>query len=251
MHAEALPAAPEAVAGDLAELARAGKSVATINVALAALQHVHRQAGHALNRDNRAIFTVMAGIGRRSSRQIRRAAALELADLSPIIAGIEGDDVRDLRDRAVLLVGFFGALRRSEIVALDADGEKPRGGRSSRSVPRAGWYISPEPRLAQRRRRAIPRRNDELCAACAVERYLAAAGLTHGALFRPVSKAGRLIPRRLDATAVRHILGSRAGSNWFSPHSLRAGFITSAAKANVPEHVIPRTSRHKSADGCC
>ena len=47
---------------------------------------------------------------------------------------------------------------------------------------------------------------------------------------------------------MRHILKARAGDRQFSPHSLRAGFITSAAKANVPEHVIQRTSRHKSVD---
>ena len=69
-----------------------------------------------------------------------------------------------------------------------------------------------------------------------------------GALFRAVSRGGRLLERRLDATAVRHILKQREGGRRFSPHSLRAGFITSAAKANVPEHVIQRTSRHKSVE---
>jgi integrase len=67
-------------------------------------------------------------------------------------------------------------------------------------------------------------------------------------LFRPVSKGGRLLARRLDATGVRHILAQRAGAKVFSPHSLRAGFITSAAKRGFPEHVIQRASRHKSSD---
>ena len=95
---------------------------------------------------------------------------------------------------------------------------------------------------------AIARRDDALCATHALERYLGATGLIGGALFRPVSKAGRPLDRRLDATGLRHILFVRAGTTRFSPHSLRAGFITSAAKNGAPEHVIQRTSRHKSVD---
>ena len=62
-----------------------------------------------------------------------------------------------------------------------------------------------------------------------------------------MSKSGRLLCRRLDAASVRHILKVRAGAV-YSPHALRSGFITSAAKAGVPEHVIQATSRHKSVD---
>src|SRR4051812_2233031 len=91
----------------------------------------------------------------------------------------------------------------------------------------------------------IPRRTDDLCATRALEDYLAIAGVAGGPLFRAVSKAGRVLERRLDATSVRHILKARAGDRQFSPHSLRAGFITSAVRAHVPEHVIQRTSRHK------
>jgi integrase len=82
----------------------------------------------------------------------------------------------------------------------------------------------------------------------AVERYLAATRLTEGPLFRAVAKNGRLLARRIEATGVRHILRQRTGSRRFSPHGLRAGFITSAAAAGAPEHVIQATSRHKSAD---
>ena len=96
---------------------------------------------------------------------------------------------------------------------------------------------------------AIPRRADELCATAAFERYLAVAGITNGPLFRAVSKAGRLLARRLDASSVRHILkAARRRIATFSPHSLRSGFITSAANASVPEHLIQRTSRHKSVE---
>jgi site-specific recombinase XerD len=135
MHASPLPAASEAVAAFLAELASAGKSVATVKGALAAIRFVHREAGHALGRNTRAIAAVMAGIARRSSRPIKRAAALKLDDMRSLVSAIGGEDVRSLRDRALLLVGFFGALRRSELVALDVAGNNVRA-QLGRSPPR-------------------------------------------------------------------------------------------------------------------
>lgn len=245
LHAEPLPASPEAVAAYLAELARSGKSVATVNVALSAILHFHKDAGHDLDRSHRAIHSVMAGIARRSGRPIRRAAPLELAELRRLIAGIEGESLRGYRDRALLLVGFFGALRRSEIAFLDVSGRSPIEIREEGLV----LNLTATKASAATQTVAIPRRSDELCAATAVERYLEAAGLTRGPLFRAISRGGRLLDRRLDATSVRHILKQRtARSEGFTPHSLSAGFITSAARGGAPEHVIQRTSRHKSVE---
>jgi integrase len=244
MHAPSLPAEPESIAAYLAELARDGKSVATIKGALAAILYLHRQQGHRVDSHAPAIAAVMAGITRRASRPIRRAPALELDGLRGVIADIEGEDLRALRDRALLLVGFFGALRRSELVALDIKGRTfvetlPQGLILHLTAPKAS---------AATQSVCIPRRTDELCATRAVEQYLARTGIARGPLFRAISKGEKLLERRLDATSVRHILKARAGDRQVSPHSLRAGFITSAAKANVPEHVIQRTSRHKSVE---
>jgi integrase len=244
MHTSPLPAEAETIAAYLAELARAGKSVATIKGALAAILYVHREQGHAIDSATPAIATVMAGITRRSSRPIRRAPALEIESLRSVIASISGSDLRSLRDRALLLIGFFGALRRSELVALDIKG------RTFAEILPQGLilHLTATKASAATQSVCIPRRADELCATRAVEEYLATAGISHGPLFPAVSKAGRLLERRLDATSVRHILKARAGDRKLSPHSLRSGFITSAAKRGVPEHVIQATSRHKSAD---
>jgi site-specific recombinase XerD len=246
MHTAPLPAAPEAVAAYLGELARAGKSVATVRAALAAIQYYHRAAGHTLQREAGPIAAVLAGIVRTASRPLKRARALELERLRAIIAGITGEDLRALRDRALLLLGFFGALRRSELVALDASA----AGRSFAEIRPEGLVLHLTATKASAATQSIylPRRGDALCAASALERYLAAAGLAHGPLFRPVSKAGRLLIRRLNAASVRHILHERFGHDGISPHALRSGFITSAARRGVPEHVIQRTSRHKSVE---
>ena len=137
MHASPLPAAPETIAAYLAELARAGKSVATIKGALAAILYVHREQGHRIDAAAPAIATVMAGITRKSSRPIRRAAALELGSLRAIIADIEGDDVRaPARPRAAarrLLWRAAGAPSSSPSTSKDAP--------LSRSAPRASSCI--------------------------------------------------------------------------------------------------------------
>jgi integrase len=244
MRVDALPAPPEAIAAYLAELATEDKSVATIKGALAAILYTHRAQGHRLETQVPAIAAVMAGITRRASRPNRRARALELDQLPLIIANIGGEDLRGLRDRALLLIGFFGALRRSELVGLDVTG------RSYVEIRPEGLILHLTATKGSNATQAvcIPRRSDELCATRALEQYLAAAGITHGPLFCAISKAGRLLDHRLDATSVRHILKQRAGDRQLSPHSLRAGFITSAAKRGIPEHLIQRTSRHKSAD---
>jgi integrase len=185
----------------------------------------------------------MAGITRRASRPIKRARALELEGLRSVIATIGGSDLRAVRDRALLLLGFFGALRRSELVALDVKG------RSYAKICAEGLilHLTATKASAATQTVCVPRRTDELCATRALEQYLAAASITQGPLFRAIGRGGRLQECRLDAGSVRHILKARAGGQ-FSPHSLRAGFITSAAKRGVAEHLIQRASRHKSVE---
>jgi integrase len=245
MHTDALPAAPEAIAAYLAELADAGRSLATIKGALASILFFHRQAGHALERRQPAIAAVMGGIARRVSRPIRHAAPLELKELRRVLAGIEGDSLCEVRDRALLLVGFFGALRRSEIAALDVTGRSPIEFTDNGLI----LHLTGTKGSAATQAIAIPRRNDELCAVRAVQSYLELSSITCGPLFRAINKGGRLSSRRLDGASVRHILMERFGrSAGFTPHSLRVGFITSAAEAGAPEHAIQRTSRHKSVE---
>jgi site-specific recombinase XerD len=219
--------------------------------------HAHErfasEAGHALPRTHPAIAAVMAGIARANARPIRRAAPLAIEHLRRIVAGMDGKDLRSLRDRALLLVGFFGALRRSELVALDVAGGNAAvadnvAGRSLVEIGTQGLvlHLTGTKASAATQTVALPRRGDELCAAAALERYIAAADITNGPLFCAISKADRLLGRRLEAGSVRHILRERSGISAFSPHSLRAGFITSAANAKAPEHLIQRISRHKS-----
>lgn len=246
MGTQPLPADPQAVAAWLAELARQGKSMSRVTVCLSAVLHGHRSAGHALDGRHPSVSTVMRGIARMAARPIRRAAPVTIEILEAALSRVEGHDVRSLRDRAILLVAFWGALRRSEVTALDITGRSPI------TITADGLILQLTATKTSRKTEtvAIPRGQGPLCAVAAVETYLAASGIRQGPLFRAISKSGRLLDRRLDTSSIAHILARLFGDSRgrFSPHSLRAGFVTAAAKAGAPEHTIQRTTRHRSVD---
>lgn len=249
-HVDAVAASATAVAAYLASRANQGRSVATVGLALAAIQSGQRAAGRTLDRKQPIVAEVRAGIARKCARPTRHAAPLGLSDLRTAIQAIAGDDddMRALRDRALLLVSYFAALRRSEVVALDVTGRSPVEIHAQGVLLR----LTGTKTGAATQAVAVPRRNDDLCPVAALEQYLDAARFTDGPLFRAISKSGRLLERRLEATAVRHILVTRLANagvtGRFSPHGLRAGFISAAAHAGVPEAAIAKVSRHRSAD---
>ena len=152
---------------------------------------------------------------------------------------------RTTRDRALLLLGF-AAFRRSELVALDVadleetdDGFKVTIRRSKTDQEGHGATI------------AIVR-GHHACPVKAVKAWLAA-GISEGPLFRPVAKGGRLGTQRLSAKAVCEIVKAYAGrlglkASDFGAHSLRAGFLTSAARRGASVFKMRDVSRHKSMD---
>jgi integrase len=153
----------------------------------------------------------------------------------------------DIRNRAILCVGFWGALRRSELVALDViDLAEAREGLDVRvrksKTDQEGTHHPV----------AVPYRPEEpVCPVRAWQAWRSAAGLIAGPAFRSISTHGRLLDGRLPANRVNAIVKNavaRLGEDpeRYSAHSLRAGFITSAAKKRVPEWAIRRHTRHQT-----
>jgi len=152
-----------------------------------------------------------------------------------------------MRDKALLLLGFAGAFRRSELAQLNvADLEfRPEGlrviiRRSKTDQDGAGQIL------------AVVRGN-KACPVAALEAWLAHAEITDGPVFRPVLKGGRVLPERLSSQSVALIVkrhAERVGYNpaLFSGHSLRAGFLTSAAARGASLFKMMDVSRHRSAD---
>jgi site-specific recombinase XerD len=241
----ALPAAPETVAAYLA--ANAGTSKAsTLGRRIAAIRYAHKLAAHPLPTDAEGVKATMRGIRRtHGSARVRKAPALAGKVIGMVATA--PDKLAGLRDRALLLIGFGGALRRSELVALDvADIQETETGllvtiRGSKTdQEREGATI------------AIAR-GDVACPAKALREWLEAAGIESGPIFRPIDKAGTVRASRLTDRSVANIVKAYAGragfdASTFSGHSLRAGFLTSAAGKGASIFKMMDVSRHKSVD---
>jgi site-specific recombinase XerD len=190
----ALPAAPETVAAYLA--AHAGTSKAsTLGRRVAAIRYAHKLAGLPIPTDAEGVKATLRGIRRTfGSAKVRKAPAVAGKMLGMV--AIAPDNLAGLRDRALLLIGFGGALRRSELVALDvADVAETETGllviiRGSKTdQERAGVTI------------AIAR-GDIACPVKALRDWLAAAGIEAGPIFRPIDKAGTVRASRLTCRSV-------------------------------------------------
>ena len=179
---------------------------------------------------------------------MRKAAALTLAMLRQLVATCDAS-ARGRRDRALLLIGFAGALRRSELVALRAE-DVVTGTNELRLRIRRGKTD----KAGEGAEIGLPRgRHAETCPVRAFNDWQAVAKRKAGPLFRRVSAAGRIGDTALHPDAVRRILGHRAGLaelelegfGRLSAHALRVGFITEAYGQGVRDEDIMRHTRHR------
>jgi integrase len=240
----ALPANPVDVGAYLAYKAR-GVSPASLRLRLAAIAAAHRAAGLADTSKDPTVKAVLRGIQRTRRVEARRKTPLVVAAMRAVLAGL-ADDARGERDRALLLIGWGAALRRSELVALDwRDVE----------VADEGLVVhirrSKIDQLGRGQAVGIP--HHENAAYDAVRAYLAwqsRVGPETLAVFRPVTRTGWVLERRLQPREVARIVkrvADRAGLvGDYSGHSLRAGFATAAAAAGASERSIMAQTRHQS-----
>ena len=164
----------------------------------------------------------------------------------PLSLGAMGDRLKDLRDRALLLIGFAGGLRRSELAAINLiDVERVR----------EGIILTIRPSKTDQdgvgRRIGVPFGRTIHCPVRALENGLTAARIEDGPVFRPVDRHGRVSVGRLSGEAVPLIVRDRMaatafGSTGHSGHSLRAGFATSATRAGVSTFKIRQQTGHAS-----
>ncbi len=242
----ALPAQSETVAAFLAAEANRGAKTSTIGRRLAAIRYAHKLAGYEPPTNSEAVKATLRGIRRTSgSAPVRKAPAT--ADKVLAMVGKADTDIKGLRDRALLLLGFAGAFRRSELVALDvADLQFCDSGL------RVAIRMSKTDQEGLGTTIAIAR-GSIACPVNAVRAWIQSAGIVDGPLFRPVTRTGNVSVRRLSARAVAELVkcyarraGLRAAD--FSGHSLRSGFLTSAAARGASIFKMMDVSRHKSID---
>ena len=239
-----LPSSAETVACYVADLAKTAKP-ATIDARLAAISAAHRAAGYESSTKAETARLVRRGVRRTLGTAQRQVHPVTVAELRTMVEGL-GTDPGGCRDRALLLLGFAGALRRSELVGLDTvdvnegtDGLTLRLRRSKTDQEGAGRSVG------------IPYgSNPATCPVRAWRAWLELSGITAGPAFRPVDRHGRIGATCLTAQAVALVLKRHAARIGLDPgevagHSLRAGLATSAAAAGVPERVIAEQTGHR------
>jgi integrase len=232
----AVPSSPHQVGSYLAALA-VTHAVSTLEQRLSAISAAHRAAGHHLDTRHPCIRDVLSGIKRvhgTAQRQVEAATT----DVVRLMVDACGDDLAGLRDRAILLLGFAGAMRRSELAALDV---------SDLRFEREGLRV-----LIRRSKTDQDGQGQEIGIAspgaiAAVQAWLQAAGIQSGRVFRTLQR--RAVGDALSDQSVALIVKRRAEAvgldpSMFSGHSLRAGFATSAAARGIEERIIQRTTRH-------
>jgi site-specific recombinase XerD len=246
---QGLPSAPPAaVAVYLAALADAGRKASTIERALAGIAWAQRARGFEWQKAHPTISAVMTGIRRtHGTAPTQKAPVVDQALV--LLVGTLRDDLRGLRDRALLTMGWFGAFRRSELVALAvADVKKEREGLVV-AVRRSKG--DQEGRGAEK---GIPYASSPaLCPVRALAAWLETAQITEGAIFRAIDRHGRVAGEGLSDRSVARIVqgaAERAGLDPkdFAAHSLRAGFATTAAKKGKSLDAIMRQTLHKSEE---
>ncbi|WP_441258993.1 site-specific integrase [Bradyrhizobium sp. 521_C7_N1_3] len=247
-QARALPASPETVAAYLVRGVEEGAKASTLGRRLAAIRYAHKLASLPTPTDSEAVKATLRGIRRAiGAAKVKKAPAVTTrikAMVATCPAAITGK-----RDRALLLLGFGGAFRRSELVALNVEHieETPEGllvliAKSKTDQEAEGATI------------AVARgSSSETCPVVAVREWLDAAGIEAGPVFRPINKAGAVSAERLTDRSVANIVKAYAGragldESLFSGHSLRRGFLTSAAAAGKSIFRMKDVSRHKSVE---
>ncbi|MDQ1921534.1 site-specific integrase [Massilia pseudoviolaceinigra] len=214
----------------------------TLALRLTALSQWHVHQGFADPASTPTVRKTLAGITRTNGKPKKKAKALPVEDLERIVAQLANlETLKALRDNALLQIGFFGGLRRSELVAIDVShiGMQTEG--MTITLPR-----SKTDQMGEGIVKAIPYGDGACCPATALRNWLDAAGIASGPLFRPISKWGEVSAAALHEGSVNTILercARLAGLDYvpdLSSHSLRRGMATSAHRAGANFRDIKR-----------
>ncbi|MGS5046711.1 tyrosine-type recombinase/integrase [Mameliella sp. RP-9] len=261
--AEPLPPSPEMIGLYLADLASGSGpspalSVSTIDRRLSGLAWNYAQRGFSLDRKNRHIATVLAGIKRKHERPPVQKEAILAEDILAMVATL-AYDLRGLRDRAILLVGYTGGLRRSEIVSLDVHKDDTPDSCGWIDIFDKGALLTLNAKTGWREVEIGRGSTDQTCPVHALEQWLHFAKIDFGPVFVGTSRDGnratetrlndkhvaRLIKRTVLDAGIRSELPEKERLALFSGHSLRAGL---ASSAEVDERYVQKQLGHASAE---
>ena len=230
----------------ISDQARAGYKASTIGRRLSSISVAHQEIGTENPTRHPRVKSVHAGIRRTLGTAPDQKNAISVADLRSYFSMMNGS-TKDIRNRAMLVAGFAGAFRRSELTALNVEdltptdeGYRVRITRSKTDQEGKGRDIA-----------LIYAADPDVCPVRLLRGWMTAAGITTGPLFRQVLKSGRVTGHRIDGRNVAVAVKAMAEALELDPdlyggHSLRRGFCTSAARGGASERQIMRQSGHRS-----
>ncbi|MDQ7774948.1 MAG: tyrosine-type recombinase/integrase [Paracoccus aminovorans] len=234
-------------------------AVSTIERRLSALAWAYRQRGLMLDRRDRHVATVLAGIRNTHAAPPRQKEAILPEDLLAMLDTCDRATLRGLRDRAMLLIGFAGGLRRSEITGLDLGRDQTADGRGWVEVLPGGLLLRLRGKTGWREVEIGRGSSPATCPVLALDCWLKFARIGDGPLFRRVTGQGkavgpmrlndrevaRLVKRAALAAGLRGDLSEAERPALFAGHSLRAGL---ASSAEVDERHVQKQLGHASAE---
>lgn len=251
-HGGKIPATPEMVAEYLAKFAGV-LAVATLAHRLIAIHRAHTDRGLDSPVKNRLVKRTMQGIRRALGVAQKQARALVKDDVVELLVQVaKQKPLKAARDKALLLIGFAGAFRRSELVALRIEDITPHAHGLELKIVRSKTDQEGEGRMV-----FVPlAKSEERCPVKALDLWLQLAGIGEGALFRPINRHDRVVKEQaltpqsvalIVKSAVRKAKGVEAAKT-VSGHSLRAGFVTEAATVGLQTSAIMGQTGHKSLE---
>ena len=247
-----LPSEPKIVALYLTHLSTKDAKMSTLKRRLVSIGVIHKLKGHYLDTKHPAIIENIMGIKRRKGSIQKGKKPILISRLKEIINLIDKQDreeIKKLRDRSIILVGFSGGFRRNEIVSLDYDDLDfvPEG-------LKINLRRSKTDQFGEGFTKALPYFNkSQYCPVVSLKKWINISKITSGPVFRRFSKGSKLLNHRLTDQTVALLIKEYlklAGidSKNYSGHSLRSGFATSAAESGVEERSIMAMTGHKSTE---
>ncbi len=250
---EALPATGNLVAACVAELAqppddRRPAKVSTITRRLAAIGEAHKLAGETNPATTAIVRETMKGIRRMLGVAPTQKKALSTSDIRAAVTRLP-DSLQGHRDRLILLLGFAGGMRRSEVAGLDVEHLEDHADGLLVHLPKS----KTDQEQRGRRVEIVYGRHTDTCPVVAWRAWQQASGITSGPVFRPIDRHGNLRPGRLTAQSIaivvkRHARALGQGPQQFAGHSLRRGMATQTARNGAPERIIMATTGHHSIE---
>ena len=247
-----LPSDPKIISLYLTHLSTKDVKLSTIKRRLVSIGVIHKMKGYYLDTKHPAIIENLMGIKRRKGVKQKAKKPLLINDLKQIIDVInkqKDPDIKKLRNKALLLIGFSGGFRRNELVSIDLDDVE---------FVFEGLKItlkkSKTDQFSEGFTKGIPHFENSLyCPVNNLKKWLNISKIKKGPIFTKFSKGSKITNIRLSDQSValiikEYLIKSGINSENYSGHSLRSGFATSAAEAGAEERSIMSMTGHKSTD---